>query len=93
MNKSIEDNKSIYNFTSYIIEHGVLFEKKVMKLIINKFEHNHIAEIHSELASIHLNKVQETLDALEREVPIIHSGVLHNPENKIFGKNSKTIPT
>ena len=85
VNKSIEDSKSTYNFTSYIMEQGVKFENKVMKLITKKFESERIAEIHGELAPRDPRKVEETLNAMKRGVPIIHSGVLHNPENKTFG--------
>src|SRR3989337_3678764 len=44
VNKCLDDSKSSYNFTSYIMEQGVSFEKKVMKLITKKFEPDRIAE-------------------------------------------------
>jgi len=85
VNKSIKESKSKYNFTSYIMRQGVIFETKVMKLITKKFEKERIAEIHGELDPRNPEKIKETLDAMKRGVPIIHSGVLYNPENKTFG--------
>lgn len=83
--KCIDDSKSSYNFTSYIMDQGISFEKKVMKLITKKFGSERIAEIHGESDPRNPDKVQETLEAMKRGVPIIHSGVLHNVENKTFG--------
>src|SRR5579864_6482074 len=40
--KSLEDSKSIYNFTSYIMEQGNIFERKVIKLLIKKFGSNRV---------------------------------------------------
>ena len=85
VNKSLEDSKSAYNFTSYIMEQGVIFEKKVMKLLTKKFESKRIATIHGELDPRNPEKVRETLEAMKSGIPIIHSGVLHNPTNKTFG--------
>lgn len=85
VNKCLKESKSSYNFTAYIMEQGVAFEKKVMKLIIKKFGSERVAEIHGELAPRDPIKVKETLDAMRKGIPIIHSGVLHNPQNKTFG--------
>ena len=81
----LEDNKSTYNFTSYIMEQGHEFERKVMKMITKKFAPERVAEIHGELDPRNPAKVQETLDAMKQGIPIIHSGVLHNHKNRTFG--------
>lgn len=78
-------DKTGFNFTSYIMEQGVTFEKKVMKLLTKKFGPDRIAELHGEEAPRDPKKYEETLDAMRRGVPIIHSGVLHDPEHKTFG--------
>lgn len=84
-NISFTDNKLTHNFTSYIMEQGNIFETKVMKLITKKFGPQRVAEIHGELSPKNPQKVQETLDAMNAGIPIIHGGVLHNHENKTFG--------
>jgi len=85
VNHSLEDKKTSCNFTSYIMEQGNIFEKKVMKLLTKKFGTKRVAEIHGELAPRDRSKVEQTLKAMKMGIPIIHSGVLHNPENKTFG--------
>lgn len=83
--KSLEDSKSTYNFTSYIMEQGNVFERKVIKLLIKKFGSSRVAEIHGEEGPRDPEKFRETLEAMNQGIPIIHSGVLHNPSNKTFG--------
>jgi len=83
--KNNELYNNSYNFTPYIMEQGILFEKKVMKLITKKFNSERIKEIHGELDPRNPEKVKETLDAMKKGIPIIHSGVLHNHKNKTYG--------
>lgn len=85
VNNSLVETKSNYNFTAYIMEQGKIFEKKVMKLITKKFEPSRVIEINGELDSRNPQKVQETFDAMKKGIPIIHSGILHDPVNKTFG--------
>lgn len=88
VNKSIEcvnEGKSSYNFTSYIMEQGHEFERKVMKLLTKKFGPERVVELHGEEAPRNPAKAEETFEAMKRGVPIIHSGVLHNHKNKTFG--------
>lgn len=85
VDQGIDSSKSGYNFASYIMEQGISFEKKIMKLITKKFDSDRIAEIHGEKDPRNPKKAQETLDAMRRGIPIIHSGVLHDPEHETFG--------
>ena len=78
-------SKSEYNFTSYIMEQGCIFEKKILKLLTKKFGSHRIASIKGETNPRDINKVKDTLKAMKKGYPIIHSGVLHNPKNKTFG--------
>src|SRR5437016_1712029 len=66
-------------FVSYIMEQGNVFERKIMKIITKKFEPHRIAEIHGEQNPRDYAKVEETIIAMRKGIPIIHSGVLHNP--------------
>lgn len=85
VNECNVSDKSDYNFTRHIMRQGVKFEDKVMKLITKKFTPERVAEIHGELAPRDPKKYEETLEAMLKGVPIIHSGVLHDPEHKTFG--------
>ncbi len=88
-NRSITSKRSqsqnTDNFTSYIMESGKTFERKVMKLITKKFGTNRVIEINGESSPRNPMKVEETLNAMKKGIPIIHSGVLHNSSNKTFG--------
>lgn len=76
---------SKYNFTNYIMEQGNIFERKVMKMITKKFGKERVIDIHGEEGPRTLEKVDETFEAMKQGIPIIHSGVLHNPINQTFG--------
>lgn len=82
---SPSSNSSPNSFLPYIMEQGIIFERKIMKLITKKFESDRVIEIHGEENPRSPEKVKETLEAMRKGVPIIHSGVLHNPENDTFG--------
>lgn len=84
-NNNNNNRSNDYNFTSYIMNQGILFEQEVMKLITKKFTADRIAEIDGNHQYQNPEKVRETFEAMKRGVPIIHSGVLYNPENKTFG--------
>jgi hypothetical protein len=85
VNRCVKDSKSKYNFTSYIMEQGHIFEDKVMKIILKKFGPERIAEIHGELGPRDPKRVEATLNAMKKGIPFIHSGVIHNHQNKTFG--------
>jgi hypothetical protein len=85
VNKALGEGKTGYNFTSYIMGQGVKFEQKVMKLITKKFTSERVAEIHAELAPRDPRKAAETLEAMLKGVPFIHSGMLCDDKRKTFG--------
>ena len=69
-------------FTNHIMEQGNVFEAEVMKLISKKFKVIDIKGGDDPRSKI---KIEETLAAMEKGVPIIHSGILFNPHNQTFG--------
>src|SRR3989338_7655572 len=85
VNKCVKDSRSNYNFTSYIMEQGHIFERKIMKVLTKKFGAHRIAEINGELGPRDPQRVEDTLNAMKRGIPLIHSGVIHNVENRTFG--------
>ncbi len=85
MNKAINEPKSPNSFTEFIMEQGKIFEDRVMALLYKEFGADMIAEIGGELNPTSRDKVNETLAAMNKGVPIIHSGLLHNHVNKTYG--------
>lgn len=74
-------------FTEYIKQRGNKFEEHLVKYLYQKLGAHNIRDI----GGTHLNcpssptKFRETVDAIKEGVPIIYSGVLHDPEEKIYG--------
>lgn len=73
------------NFTKYIMEQGKIFESKVLKLITKKFGKERVKEFGDSLPARDPKSAELTLQAMEEGYPIIHGGVLHNPENSTYG--------
>lgn len=72
------------NFTEFIMGQGNEFESKVMEYLYRT--HNDIImDIGGNNNARSMEKAQDTIDAMNRGVPIIYSGVLHNPENNTYG--------
>lgn len=78
--------RSDTNFTEFIMAQGNEFESKVMEYLYHKHKDvivdiggNGSANSKSEV------KAKDTLAAMNKGVPIIYSGVLHNPENQTYG--------
>lgn len=82
----LQENTCGGSFVSYIMEQGMIFEKKVMKLLTKKFTENRICKINGGASKGRdPSKVIETFEAMNQGIPFIHGGVLHNLENKTFG--------
>jgi hypothetical protein len=71
-------------FIEYIISQGVEFEKKVIEHMRAEYG-DVITEIGGDRCARSMDKVRETLEAMNNGAPIIHSGVLHNYENNTYG--------
>ncbi len=71
-------------FHNYIKEQGINFEKAVVAYLYNKHPDDiiTIANLHQ---ARHPGKVEETISAMRRGVPIIYQAVLHNTTNKTYG--------
>jgi hypothetical protein len=83
--KAVSDNKSPNSFTEFIMEQGCVFESHVIKLIYKKFGNDMLVDIGGELNPKSPEKVQETIDAMNKGIPFIHSGLLHNSNDQTFG--------
>lgn len=73
------------SFLNYILQAGKDFETGVITYLSNKFPAGTIVEVAGDLSARDPEKARETFEHLQKGVPIIHSGVLHNPINKTFG--------
>jgi len=76
---------SRFSFPEYLMNQGTIFEDKIIGLLIERFGVDMVARIGGDLSPRSAKKVQETVDAMNKGIPIIHSGLLHNPENKTYG--------
>lgn len=72
-------------FTEYILEQGNIFENKVINLIKLKMGNDSLIHINGEKSARSKENVLKTHQAMMNGIPFIHSGVLHNPENKTYG--------
>jgi hypothetical protein len=85
ISKSLSESDNNYNFITYIMKQGLIFEKKIFKLLTKKFGKNRIININGESDSKNPEKVKETFEAMKNGYPFIRGAVLHNKEDKTFG--------
>lgn len=78
-------HKDLHNFTEFIMAQGKDFETNLMDLLFKKFGPDMIASVGGELNAKSERKVTETLEVMNKGVPFIHSGVLHNFETQTYG--------
>lgn len=78
-------SRSVNDFTSFIMSQGVDFESHVIRLLHERFGSTNVISIGGELNPRSKEKLQETLDEMNKGTPIIHSGLLHNPQNNTGG--------
>ncbi len=78
-------SKSQNNFTEFIMEQGKKFESHVIGSLYTRFGSDVVVNIGGDLNPKSKVKVQETIDAMDKGVPIIYSGLLHNEYNKTYG--------
>jgi len=73
------------NFHEFIMNQGNKFETRVIQYICGKFGSDMLCSIGGELNPHSPEKVKETVSAMNKGIPFIHGGVLHNPENQTYG--------
>lgn len=83
--KTQEKEKSPYDFTEYILEQGKIFERKVVEMLVGKFGQDRVVELNSEASPRNPEKAKQTLECMNKGIPIIHSGLVYNPANQTFG--------
>ena len=74
-------------FTTFVMAKGQEFETYVMRCLYGRFGEDLIVDIGGTgvRGSRSKRKAQETLGAMNRGIPIIYQGVLHNPTNQTYG--------
>ena len=73
------------NLTDFLKNQGNEFEKQLIPQLFQKFGPDVIIDIGGNHQHCTITKFEETCEALRQGVPIIYSGVLHDPETKIYG--------
>ncbi len=85
ISQTVGNRRNSNSFIEYIMEQGTIFETHIIRLLSEKFGSDMVYSIGGELNPHSSTKVKETLDAMNRGIPIIHSGLLHNPETQTYG--------
>lgn len=73
---------------TYLMKQGIIFESNVLtslKSVLQNHEYVEIPEGNKFTRARNTTTFQLTCQAIERRVPVILSGVLHNVENKTYG--------
>ena len=70
------------DFTTFIMNQGLMFESNVYEYLKNKYQVVQIAEAYQARS---VNKFQQTIEHMKRGTEIIYQGVLHDYDNKIYG--------
>jgi hypothetical protein len=84
LNLKMETRES-ESFTSYIQNKGIEFEDVVIKAIRRLFPKDIIQIANTGWDSLNVDKYQETIDAMDKGIPIIYQGVLHDNIDQTFG--------
>lgn len=73
------------NFTEFIMFQGCEFETQVMTYLYKKHGKDVIVDVGGNLNARSIEKANETIDLMNKGVPIIYQGVLHNHQNQTYG--------
>lgn len=87
--RMINSRRDNDNFISFIMKQGQEFEREVIKLLYRGARHpitsEMIIDIGGDINPRSVSKVNDTINAMNRGIPIIYSGVLHNHKTKTYG--------
>lgn len=78
------NNASDYNFNEYIMAKGVEFENSILHNLEKRFGPS-LVKVANIYQGYSVDKFMETINYMERGIPIISNGILHNDSNKTFG--------
>ena len=73
------------SFTEFIMNRGNDFEELVVNKLRRKLGAEHVVTLSNGYEARKASGCQKTLDAMMNGIPVIHSAVVHNPENKTYG--------
>ena len=77
--------KTPNNFTEFIMNQGKEFERNLINHLYQKFGTCNIEEIAGDFDARSEQKCKDTLAAMNKGIPIIHSAVLRNADDQTFG--------
>lgn len=80
-----KESRGSNSFVQFIMEQGRKFESYVIRLLGERFGNSSIVSLGGELNCRSPEKVQETIDAMNKGIPFIHGALLHNPKTRTFG--------
>lgn len=76
--------RQVNNFTEFIMAQGNEFESKVMEFLYKRHK-NLIYDVGGNSNARSEEKMEDTIRAMNKGIPIIYQGVLHNSDNQTYG--------
>ncbi|HMP28406.1 MAG TPA: hypothetical protein PKD85_02330 [Saprospiraceae bacterium] len=73
------------SFTEFIMSQGNEFEGKVMDYFYAKFGSDIFYDVGGNLNARSEEKMQDTINAMNKGIPVIYQGVLHNSDDQTYG--------
>jgi ATP-dependent Lon protease len=89
-NKRDENPLNASSFTDYILRCGIQFEKKIIEQLENKYSKDFI-KICEPYEAVYFEKYRETIDAMNKGIPIIHQAIVYNPNSIVTDGDDKTF--
>lgn len=83
--KSIEYSNKTDNFTATLLQHGKLFEQKIINLMKTEVGQNNFVDIQGDSCPRSEQKYLDTLTAIREGVPFITQAILRNYEDQTYG--------
>lgn len=73
------------DFISYIYQKGDIFKSYIIGILKDKFKDDIVTISNKSYDIKSINKFNETVECIKKGVPIIHHGILHDYDKKIYG--------
>lgn len=73
------------SFVEMIMSHGVAFEDDTVGQLFRKLHKDDIIDIGGGMSPHSQEKAEDTFRAMQKGIPVIYNGVLHNPDDKTYG--------
>jgi hypothetical protein len=77
--------RSTDNFIEFIMAQGIEFESKIVEMLCHRLGRDMIVDVGGSRNARSIEKFNETIALMNRGVPLIYNGVLHNDDDQTYG--------